>query len=142
MRRARWVLAAVIVLVALAGCRKGAQHPPGSGSKDAAKAYYEALIKKDWPKAYANLHAESRSRLGADEFARLAQSYRAGLGFEPEAVQIRAWDEQGAEATVHITFTGAATGRTQRYKDGISLKRGDDGWGVILPQDFGNVTGN
>jgi hypothetical protein len=96
---------------------------------------------KDWPKAYSALHPNSRSRLSADQFARLAEKYRNSLGFEPEAVHIRAWDEQGAEATVHIVLTGQATAKGHRYKDAIRLQRGGEVWGIILPQNFGRATG-
>lgn len=95
----RWTWACGLFLLgSLVGCSRTPERPPGTGAKEAVQVYYEALLHKDWPKAYSTLHANSRSRLSADQFSRLAENYRNSLGFEPEAVHIRAWDERSAEA--------------------------------------------
>lgn len=137
----RWACG-LLLLGALAGCSRAPERPPGTGAKETAQSYYEALLQKDWSKAYSTLHPSSRSRLSADQFARLAQKYLSRLGFEPVAVHIRAWDERDTEATVHVFLTGRATAKSHRYKDAVTLNRSDGSWGVILPAYFGQATGH
>jgi hypothetical protein len=135
----RWMTFCALFL--LAGCGGAPERSPGTGAKEAAQGYFEALLHKDWSKAYNTLHPSSRSRLSGDQFARLAQTFLSGLGFEPDAVQIRAWDERGSEATAHVILTGKGKEKNQRYKDAISLQRIDEGWRIILPQNFGRTSG-
>lgn len=142
MRSCRWTWACgLLFLGSLAGCGRGPERPPGTGAKEAVQSYYEALLRKDWSKAYSTLHPNSRSRLNADQFARLAENYRSNFGFEPDAVYIRAWDERGAEAIVHVVLAGQARAKGHRYKDAIRLQRSDKGWGIILTLNFGRTTG-
>jgi hypothetical protein len=129
----RWT---ALLLLALAGCGR-TPAPEGSGAKEVAGAYHEALLRQDWTQAYRFLHAESRARCSAERFARFAQGQRRGFGFEPQAVQLRFCAEQGAEALAHVVFTGQAGGRQRRFKDAVTLRRGPEGWGVVLPSRFG-----
>ena len=127
----------MLLLVALLiGCRKNAAAPARDGAKEIVQTFYEALLQRDWPTAYAKLDMESRARVPMDQFDRLARQYAAGLGFEPTAVQIRHWDEQGDEATASVVLIGQAGDKTHRYKDGITLNRRDDGWRSRAPRKF------
>jgi hypothetical protein len=138
----RWTWAfGLLVVGALAGCGAGPERSPGTGAKEAVLSYYEALVHKDWPKAYAKIHPESRSRLSAEQFARLAQNYVNGLGFEPVAVHVQTCDERDAEAMAHVILTGPTAKQERRYKDGITLRRNEDGWHVVLPANFGKAAG-
>lgn len=128
-----------VVAVAMFGCGRGTSMPPGTGAKEAAQSYFDALIRQDWPKAYAALDPPSRGWCSPDQFARLARTYRSNLGFEPGAVQVRACEERGAEATAHVVLTGRAATKDRRYKDAITLRRQDGGWYVILPPNFGQA---
>ncbi|HJZ89932.1 MAG TPA: hypothetical protein VKE40_03600 [Gemmataceae bacterium] len=131
-----WRGAVASVLIALAGCRPAAEVPAGTGAKEAGHAFFEALSRQDWPASYALLTPESRARVGADEFARMAQAYRRSLGFETTEVHVTACDERGPNAIAHVTLSGQSPHR-QRFKDAIALRRGDAGWSVILPANFG-----
>ena len=132
----RWLLG-LLVGGLLTGCSRSPDQPPGTGARECAQAYYEALIQQDWPKAYAALDPQSQRRCASAQFSRLAQSYRSGLGFEPDAVQVWACDERGVEATAHVVLTGRTATKGHRYKDAVILHRGDDGWRVVLPSNFG-----
>ena len=121
----------------LIGCSHSTGQSPGTGAKECAEAYYEALIQQDWPKAFAALDPQSQERCARQQFSRLAQSYRSGLGFEPDAVHVRACDERGTAATAHVVLTGRAGTKAHRYKDGVTLRLRDDGWRVVLPSNFG-----
>jgi hypothetical protein len=77
-----------------------------------------------------------------DQFARLAENYRSSLGFEPESVQVQICDERGTDATVHVVLVGHTAKQDRRYKDAATLQRGDDGWRIILPQNFGRSKGS
>jgi hypothetical protein len=101
--------------------------------------YYDALIQQDWPKAYAALDPASQRRCSSQQFGQLARSYRSSLGFEPNAVHVRACDERGTEATAHVVLTGRAATKDGRYMDAVTLRRGDDGWHVVLPPNFGRA---
>ncbi len=125
-----WVLLA-------AGCGGAAPGPTGTGAEAAVRAYFEALVRRDWAKAYAALDPASRAQCGAAEFTRRAQVHRRGLGFEPEAVGVRSCEEHGQEAVAHVVLTGRGAGRPRSSKDGAMLRRRGSGWGVVLTPRFG-----
>jgi hypothetical protein len=68
--------------------------------------YCEALLEKDWARAYAALHPDSRARYGINQFVHLAERYRRDHGFEPEFARIRFCQEQGTRAIAHIMWKG------------------------------------
>jgi hypothetical protein len=124
-------------LACLGGCGPTAPTaPPGTGAREAAAGYFEALVRKDWPAAYALLAPESQKRVGAEQFARLAEAYRRGLGLEPETVHVNACDEHGSEAVAHVTLSGQGQKRHQ-FKDAASLRKDDFGWRIVLSPKFG-----
>jgi hypothetical protein len=136
-RRLFWVAGALAALAA--ACGRADPAPVGTGAEAAVRTFFEGLLHKDWPRAYGALEAESRARCGADRFARLAQNYRQGLGFEPQEVHLRSCEEHGAEAVAHVAFAGRADGRRRVFRDGVSLRRNQDAWGVVLPTRFGQA---
>jgi hypothetical protein len=125
-----------ITLAAVGGCSPAAPTPPGSGAREAALAFFRAVVVRDWDAAYAALDADSRGRVTSARFAELAAAYRAGLRFEPAGAAVTACDENGDRATAHVVLTGRAAAH-QRFKDTVTLRRGSAGWGVILPSNFG-----
>jgi hypothetical protein len=127
----------VLTAAAAAGCGPGRTAPAGTGAEAVVRDFYEALARGDANRAYADLDADSRARVGPDAFAGLARAYRVGLGFEPGAVQVRSCEEHGDEAVAHVVLTGRAEGRERRFTDGAALRRGPGGWGVVLPPGFG-----
>jgi hypothetical protein len=130
-----WGLWVVIV----AGCTRASIQPPGTGAKKAVQSYYEALVRRDWEKAYSVLDADSKARCTQEQFSQLAPNYRSRLGFEPDAVHVQTCDEQQAEATAHVVLTGRAATKDRRYKDAITLRRDDQVWHVVLPENFGQA---
>lgn len=120
--------------ILVVGC--GAPPPAGTGAKESAQGFYEALVAKDWPRAYSAVAAESKAGLSVEQFAKLGEAYRRGVGFDPQTVRLTACDENGAGAVAHVTLTGPGAGR-HRYKDAITLRRDDDRWVVVLPSGFG-----
>ena len=136
-RQHRWAWGLVVGGVLL-GCGRVPEETPGTGAKECAQSYFEALLRKDWPKAYALLDLPSQKRCRSPQFGRLAQSYYSHLGFGPEAVQIRACEERGTEATAHVVLIGHSAAHYRRYKDAITLRRSDD-WRVVLPANFGQA---
>jgi hypothetical protein len=119
-------------LLVLAGCTEPAVQP-GTGAEAAVRRYYEALVRKDWAGAYAELHGESRTKYTPALFARQAESYRRQMGFEPEQVAVRACEEHGDEAQAHVVLKDGK----RSYRDAIVLRRTDGGWGIVLPLRFG-----
>ena len=136
-RRHGWAWGLVLGSVLL-GCGRVPEATPGTGAKECAQSYFEALLRKDWPKAYALLDPPSQQRCGPAQFSWLAQGYYSHLGFAPEAVQLRACEERGTEATAHVVLTGHTATHYRRYKDAITLRRRDD-WRVVLPANFGQA---
>src|SRR3954467_12710922 len=96
---------ALLVAAGVAGCA-GTTTPRRGGPEEAVQGYFEALCRQDWPRAYAALHPDSRSRCSAEQFARLAKNYRRDLGFEPEEVRVRSCEEHGTEAVAHVVLLG------------------------------------
>ena len=139
MALARPIVFAWLLVVILPGCTPSSPPPPDTGAKHCVREFYEALIQKDWPKAYAALDRQDQKRCSPQQFSQLAQSYRAGLSFEPQAVVIQVCEERGAEATAHVVLTGRANEKEIRYRDGVTLRRSDDEWFVVLPSGFGRA---
>ncbi len=135
--RFRWAWG-LLAGCALLGCNGVPEETPGTGAKECAQAYCDALIRKDWPRAYALLDLQSQKRCSSQQFTRLALSYRDHVGFEPETVQVQACEERAAEATAHLVLTGHTSGHHRRYKDAVTLRRTDN-WHVILPSNFGQT---
>jgi hypothetical protein len=133
----RWVWGLLVGGVLL-GCGQLPDEPPNTGAKECAQRYYEALIRKDWPRAYTSLDSHSQKRCSAQQFSRLAQSYCSNLGFDPAAVRLRACEERGTEATAHVVLTGRSGTHTRRYKDAVTLRRNDH-WHIVLPANFGQA---
>lgn len=133
-----WCLAVGLLAAGAAGCGQG-EAATGTGAREAAQRYYEALRQHDWSTAHAALHPDSRARCNSAQFARLAARYRNDLGFEPEAVRVRFCDEQPTRAVAHVVYTGRARDRRRSYKDAVVLRPGATGWGVVLPRDFGQA---
>jgi hypothetical protein len=135
-RRLLWVL---LIGGLPIGCSRSPEQLPGTGARESTQAYYQAVIQQDWPKAYLALDPQSQQRISSQQFSRLAQNYRSGLGFEPDAVHVRACEERGTDATAHVVLTGQAGKKSQRYKDAVTLRRGDSGWRVVLPANYGQA---
>ena len=125
-------------LLLAAGCG-GTAAPPPSESQAVALRFLTALKDQDWPVAYAALQPDGRTRLTPAQFAERARRYRQGLGFEPTAAHVRSCEERGDEAVAHVTLTGQSNGHQRFHKDAVTLRRGADGWGVVLPPRFGQV---
>ena len=139
MAMQRRLLCVLLAGTLLTGCNDSPEQAPGTGAKECAQGYYEALIRQDWPKAFACLDPVSKKRSSSSQFSRLAQSYRSGLGFEPDAIHVRACEERGTQATAHVVLTGQAGTKSHRYKDAVTLRRDDSGWRVVLPANFGQA---
>jgi hypothetical protein len=138
-----WVRAFALPLIILAaalmcGCRPAPKPDAGSGAKDAAKRYYEALLRKDWQGAHSLLTPDAKAQATVDRFARLAQEYHRSLGFEPKNVVVNACDEHGTEAVAHVTIVGTSA-HHQRFKDATVLRRVGVEWLVVLNTSFGAV---
>jgi hypothetical protein len=126
-----------LIVCNLCGCNRGPQEPQGTGATECTQRYFEALVRRDWPMAYAALDSPNQRRCSLPQFSRLAQSYCNSLGFEPSAVHIRACEERDAEATAHVVLTGQTASKDRRAKEAVTLDRGDDGWRVVLSQNIG-----
>ena len=68
--------------VVLAGCSGNSPTPAGTGAEVVVRSYYEAILRKDWQQGYSLLHADSKAKTSAAQFARQAQSYCRRLGFD------------------------------------------------------------
>jgi hypothetical protein len=123
------------LLIALAGCGSKPTPATDTGAKDVVQAYGDAIVCRDWARAYDLLHPESRARWSEAQFARAADAYRAGLGFDPRSFRVRSCEEQGGRAVAHVTFNG--DGRRQQYRDGLTLALVGGDWRVMLPLNFG-----
>src|SRR5436309_1016018 len=132
MTRRQWLCCCLLAT----GCRPTPTAPAGTGAREAVVTFYTALVHKDWDVAYAVLDPDSRSRCPRQRFAALAGTFRGGIGFEPSSVQISSCEEQGDRAVAHVVLIGRPSAH-QRFKDTATLRRGADGWGVVLPPNFG-----
>ena len=126
-----------LFLAVVAGC--GGPPEPGpadTGARDAVRAYADAVVRRDWPAAYALLAPEARTAWPPAEFARRGDAYRQKFGFDPTAAHVRTCEERGDDATARLDFSGPAAGR-HHFKETLTLRRRDGVWGVALPAHFG-----
>src|SRR5439155_6767034 len=110
----------------LAGCSEKSASPADSGARETVQCYFQALIQRDWQRAYAALDPKSRERVTREQFVQLAKYYR-DLGFDPEAVKLRSCEEHGNEAIAHVFLIGQMQKKTGRYKDAVVLRRTEKG---------------
>jgi hypothetical protein len=136
-RQCRWAWALLLGGILL-GCGRVPEEPPGTGAKECAQTFFEALIHRDLPKAYAALDPQSQTRCSSQQFSVLAQRYHTNLGFAPQEVQVWACEERGTEAIAHVVLTGRTTIHHRRYKDAVTLRRTDH-WRVVMPSNFGHA---
>lgn len=130
---------AVLMLLACGCAESPSAGSADTGARAAVETFFTGLIAGDPRKAHESLDAESRQRVSPGEFARLAAAYSRNLGFKAESVHIRACEEQGDAATAHVVVNGQGAGHSQRYADGVTLRRVDGRWGVVLPTNFGRA---
>lgn len=127
---------ALLLALLLAGCGKPAEPVTDTGAKAAARGFFDAVARQDWPAGYAALHPDARRGLTEAEFARRAAAYRRRLGFEPAAVRVPVCEEHGDAATARVELVGRGHGRHQ-YRDAVTLRRDAGGWRVLPPAKFG-----
>jgi hypothetical protein len=127
-RRLAW--SSWLLTFVLAGCT-GTASPADTGAEQVARAYYEAIIRKDWHKAFG--FVETRAPGEGKRFAIQAERYHRQLGFEPDQVVIRSCREHGDEATAHVLLKGGG----RLFKDTIVLHKTNGTWHVVLPPRFG-----
>lgn len=123
----------------LVGCERASPPPAATGAREVAQNFFDAMIHQDWPRAYATLHAESQVRFSPEQFSRLAQNYRRGLGLEPDKVHVGACEEHGLEAVAHVSLTGRAVSKHRRFKDAVLLRWTGTDWRVVLSNNFGRT---
>ena len=126
------------LLFALAGCGRAPEGPTGTGAEQVVRDYWEALLRRDWRGAYATLLPASRRKCRIEEFTRRGELYLRRLGFDPKEVRLRSCEEHGDEAIARVVLLGQA-GAGQRLLQGrCHARRGEAGWGIVLPQRFGS----
>ena len=126
-----------LFLTVVAGCGGPPEPgPPDTGARDAVRAYADAVVRPDWPAAYALLAPTAHKVWPPAEFARRGDAYRHKFGFDPTAAHVRTCEERGDDATARIDFAGTAAGR-HHFKETLTLRRRDGTWGVVPPTRFG-----
>jgi hypothetical protein len=128
---------AAVGLMIVVGCGGPTDQRADTGARATAEEFFAGLTANDPPRAYATLHPDTTRRLSAEQFAVVVRNYRQLVGFPAEKVHVRASDEHGEQATVHVNLIGHAGGHSRRYSDGVTLRREAGRWYVVLPPNFG-----
>ena len=123
----------------LIGCGPASEEQAGTGAKECAENYFQAVLDHDWTKAYTTLDESGRKRWTTATFAELGKKYRRELGFEPREIHVRACEEHGDEATAHVVLVGPATAKEGRSKEAVLLRRNEGRWQVVLSPTFGRA---
>src|SRR5262249_26445393 len=118
------------------GCGHSPPDSADTGAKKAALDFCDAIIARDWDKAYDLVDGDTRKRWTRAAFEHVAQGYRRLVGFEPTRARLKACEEQEGKATAHVVFSAGA----HTYRDGLLLRRSDGAWRVVLPTNFGRKT--
>jgi hypothetical protein len=131
----------LLVALLMAGCRDRptSNVAPSTGAESTARTFFEALIHSAWAEAYVTLDADSKTRCSPQQFELLAQNYVRRIGFPPDRVIVSV-SENGANATAVAVFRASAYSTHKQFKVGISLRRNENTWAVVLPSDFGKET--
>lgn len=137
-RMPAWVFAA---LVWSAACNAKPAAPSDTGSRQATRAFFEAVIHGDWSHAYGLLDADSHRGCGEEQFGTQAKAYVQRLGFEAKAVHVQSCEERGASAIAHLVLTGSDGKKQVRFREGAELRKNGDAWTVVLPAAFGRRKG-
>ncbi len=116
----------------MCGCQGESRTVAGTGADKAVRTYFEAIIKQDWNGAYAVLHPETQKKLSLDQFTAKSQQYRSKLGFVPTEVHVQSCTERSSDAVAHLTLTGLPLGKKHSFKEGVTLRRTENGWGMVL----------
>ena len=119
------------VLLTFAGCLGPKGSPEGS-----VKSFFKAAVKQDFEAMAETLAQESRTKLGSNAPAKLAQMFG---GWDSCDVTIDDYNEDGDGKSATVRFTCVAT-EIVNYKakefdcsDTVALVKEDDGkWHIIL----------
>ncbi len=134
------IIGCLVLVAAVSGCGQASDPKPATtGSPEAAKEYFEAVLHQDWPRAYERLDPEQRRLYSLARFTQLAQNYRKHLNFEPREVTVRSCEEHGTEAIAHLVLLGEDRSKQKFYKEAITLRSSSAGWGIVLPPKFGQT---
>jgi hypothetical protein len=126
-----------LAVFSAAGCGSTPSAPAGTGAKETAQRFFDAVVRKEWETAYATLHPDEQAKISREEFLQRATTFRRHLGFEPGGVQVWACDERADGATAHVTLSGVTPQSHKQFKDAVALRRTSDGWGVVPSPKFG-----
>lgn len=132
-------LGLLVTCLFLVGCGNEMPPPPeiiNTGAKEVAKSFFEALVRKDWVKAYDLIDADSRVRISKEEFTSSAQAALKQLGFNPTEVGVSVTETKD-QATAIAVYRGVSGTSSKQFKDGTTLKRIDNTWKVVLRSNFG-----
>lgn len=126
-----------LALSMMAGCGGAAPTSTGTGARETATSFFEAITRQNWEEAYKSLHGDSRKVLSLADFSNRGKNYRKGLGFELGKVVVRLCEEQGDKANAHLVLSDANDSRKNSFREAVLLRKDRDRWGVILSPNFG-----
>ena len=128
----------IVLCSGLSACRTTVPAPvTGTGAREVVAKYFEALALQEWDLAYAQLHIDTQKRLNRAAFERGARAYRNKIGFPLGKVTVRSCDEEGDKAVARVILSDVSGSMKHRYHEGAFLHQSANGWGLVLPGDFG-----
>ncbi|WP_029629662.1 nuclear transport factor 2 family protein [Zavarzinella formosa] len=128
----------LVLLAGLVGCSSSTPPAaPDTGAKKVVQDYGEAVVRRNWPKAYALLHPDNHKQWPLEQFTRLAESYRRNLEFEPQRLHIRSCEEQTDRVVAHVVFIGGNSHQRHSFNDGLTLYQAEGKWLILLTPKFG-----
>jgi hypothetical protein len=138
---AGWARCAILFVIILhAGCSKHEESLLVSTGADATtQEFFDALLHRDWRKAYSMLDSNSKAWCSEQRFAELGVSYMTEFGFDPATVNVSV-SESGDHASAIALFHGPSSSTNSHFKDGTELRRNGGKWFVVLRTNFGKAT--
>jgi hypothetical protein len=132
----RYFAGIVAIAIGLAGCQQAPPVALNTGSNEAVTEFFEAIVRKDWPRGLAALASDKNNHMTVEQFGRQGEAYRKYVGFEPEELHIRSCEEQGSQAIAHVVLVGHFNGRRKQFRESVALRLKDGKWGVLKPKHF------
>jgi hypothetical protein len=131
-----WLLClGVLFLAAGYGCRHSAP-PAVPPSQAVVESYCQALVRKEWTRAYGLLDAESQKRCSRQRFVQLGPLEIDKFGFVPESCHVHSCQQREATAIAQLVFYSSPA-KNRRYRDSLTLRQSGGEWKIELPENFG-----
>jgi hypothetical protein len=122
-------------LAAWCGCRH-VPPPPEPPSWAVVESFCQALVQKEWARAYTLLDPESQKRCPQQRFAQLGPLEIDKFGFVPESCRVQSCQQREGTGIAQVDYCSSPT-KNRRYRDTLTVRQNGAEWKIALSGNFG-----